>query len=248
MKINLSLHRSGPGWRQVRGILVITQITLSCVLLIGAALLGRTVILLMNDDHGFDPTGAVEAKIVLSGVVLFNGIGRESFVSMPLERVRGLPGVKIAGLGTALPPRPPSVTVGLRIIDAGRDELRFFRVAFVTPGYLRALGATFVSGLDFEQSDAGSRTVILSTSAARFYFPTDGAVDRDIYSLPRIIGMAGRPRVIGVVRDIPYEGLDAPAGGVVYVPSEWRPMRTAYVTARTTPGNVNRLVEDSGNA
>ncbi len=236
--------RAGRGWRQVRAALVITQITLSCVLLIGAALLGRTVVLLMKDDHGFDPSGTAEAKIVLSDVVLFNGQGRESFVSALLERVRALPGVTVAGLGNALPPRPPSITVGLRIIDAGRDELRFFRIASVTPGYLRALGATFVSGRDFEQSDAGSRTVILSASAARFYFPNDNAVDRDIYALPRIVGIAGRPRVIGVVRDIPYEGLDAPAAGVVYVPWEWRPMGTAYVVVRTTPGNVNRLADD----
>jgi len=67
-------------WR-VRGALVVAQIALSCVLLIGAGLLARTISVLMHEDHGFQPRRALEAKVVLSDRVLFDGTGRETFRS-----------------------------------------------------------------------------------------------------------------------------------------------------------------------
>ena len=76
------------------------QIALSCVLLIGAGLLARTVSVLMHQDHGFDPIGALEAKVVLSDTVLFDGAGGRAFVERLLERVRAIPGVQHAGFGT----------------------------------------------------------------------------------------------------------------------------------------------------
>lgn len=63
-------------WR-VRSALVIAQIAFSCVLLIGAGLLARTVVVLMHEDHGLQPNGALEAKVVLSDTILFSGSGQE---------------------------------------------------------------------------------------------------------------------------------------------------------------------------
>ena len=46
---------------------------------------------------------ALEAKLVLSDTVLFDGTGHETFVRDLLERVRAIPGVQYAGFGTNLP-------------------------------------------------------------------------------------------------------------------------------------------------
>jgi predicted permease len=228
---------SAPGaqaWR-MRAALVVAQIALSCVLLIGAGLLTRTVSALMRADHGFQPSGAIEAKVVLSDTILFDGPQRAAFVPGLLERVRALPGVLHAGFGSNLPPQPPLITMSIRLVRQKFDETRMLKVGTATPGYLRALGARFVAGRDFEDSDAqpGTAVVILSESVARFYFPGEDAVGRTITRMPAMFGMTGEPRVIGVVSDIKYDGLDSPASSAVYIPWSSRPLGRGYLLVRT---------------
>ncbi|MCC7126051.1 MAG: ABC transporter permease, partial [Acidobacteria bacterium] len=220
-------------WR-LRRALVVTQIALSCVLLIGAGLLGRTVSVLLHEDHGFEPDGAVEAKLVLSDRTLPDGADRGSFVRDLVERVRALPGVQHAGFGSNLPPRTPPITIAIRLIDGNRDETRFMKVGSATPGHLRALGARFLAGRDFEEGDGrpDASVVILSESIARFYFRDENPIGRSISRLPAMLGTGSARRVVGVVRDIKYEGLDAPAGGAIYVPWVQRPMGSGYLLVR----------------
>jgi putative ABC transport system permease protein len=232
-------------WR-LRRALVVAQIALSCVLLIGAGLLTRTVSALMHQDHGFQPSGALGAKFVLSDTVLFDGKGRETFVRDLLERVRAIPGVQHAGFGTNLPPRPPPITIAIRLVKDDRDETRLMKVGTATPGYLRALGARFVRGRDFEDAEthSGSAVVILSESAARFYFPDEDPIGRSIARLPAIFRIAANPRVVGVVSDIKYEGLDLPAPSAVYIPWGLRPLGSGYLIVRTSGGDPMRLGPD----
>lgn len=228
---------SSPAAWKLRAALVVAQIAFSIVLLIGAGLLTRSVIQLLREDSGFNPAGALEAKIILSDTVLFSGAGREAFVRGLLERVRSLPGVRYAGLGNTLPPLPPQITIAVRFIEKseGIDELRFMKIGSASPDYLRALGAQFLRGRDFSDADASAGdVVVLSESAARFFSRREDPIGRQITSLPRILAGAGKPRVIGVVRDIKYEGLDAPAGSAVYVPWDRRPMGTAYLMVRSS--------------
>ena len=117
------------------------------------------------------------------------------------------------GSGPDMPPRPPLMTMAVRLIKDKRDETRFMKVGSATPGYLRALGAGFVSGRDFDEADegAGAAVVILSESTARFYFPGEDAVGKTISRFRTVSDSSSTdPRVIGVVRDIKYEGLDSP--------------------------------------
>jgi predicted permease len=246
----------GPRAWRMRGVLVVAQIAMCCVLLIGAGLLTRTVSALMSEDPGFRPEGALEAKLVLSDTVLFDlphrsaegaeagSPERAAFVPALLARVRALPGVTHAGVGSNLPPRTPAITMAIRLVRESRDETRMLKVGTATPGYLRALGARFVAGRDFEDADAqAGASVILSESVARFYFPGQDAIGKTIMRMPAMFRMPGEPRVIGVVSDIKYEGLDAPASGAVYIPWTFRPLGRAYLIVRTA-GDPMRLAAD----
>jgi putative ABC transport system permease protein len=210
--------------------------------LIGAGLLARTVSVLMHQEHGFAPNGALEAKVVLSDTVLFDGAGGRAFVERLLERVRAIPGVQHAGFGTNLPPRPPPITMSMRFIRDNRDETRFMKVGSATPGYLRAIGARFVEGRDFTDAEdaTAASVVILSQSAAGFYFPGRSAVGQTITPLPKLFGVPGTPRIIGVVSDIKYEGLDSPAPSAVYLPWKFRPLGSGYLIVRAA-GDPMRL-------
>jgi predicted permease len=222
-------------WR-VRGVLMVVQIALSVVLLIGAGLLTQSVTRLLADDPGFTPGRALAAKIVLSDRVLFDGGSREPFLRQVVDRVRALPGVQHAGIGSNLPPRTPPITIAIRFVNEkeGVNELRFMKAGAAMPGQLRALGVRFVRGRDFVESDATSDAVILSESTARFFF-RDGSdpIGKTISPLPRILRSTGRPVVVAVVSDVKYEGLDVPAGSGIYLPWNRRPIGTAYLVVRT---------------
>jgi putative ABC transport system permease protein len=204
------------------------------------------VSVLMQEDHGFEPGGALEAKIVLSDTVLFDGVGRETFVRDLLERVRAMPGVQHAGVGSNLPPRPAPISMAIRVVKDDRDDTRFVKLGSATPGYLRAMGARFVAGRDFDEADGapGAAAVILSASAARFYFRDEEPIGRTIMRLPPVFGMAAAPRVIGVVSDIKYEGLDSPAPGAIYLPWTRRPLGSGYLIVRVAGGDPMRVAPD----
>jgi predicted permease len=231
---------STPAIWKLRGLLVVSQIALSIVLLVGASLLTRSVVQLLAEDHGFTPAGVLAAKIVLSDRPL-GGEEQRGFISDLHARVRALPGVTLAGLGNALPPSPRLITVAGQIIEKseGIDETHFVKIGSATPDFLRALGAQFLSGRDFR--DADGDVVVLSESTARFLLRNRNPIGE--YVSPPAIGIfkfAGKPRVIGVVRDIKYEGLDSMPGATVYVPWDSRPMGTTHLVVRFS-GDVTQL-------
>jgi hypothetical protein len=116
------------------------------------------------------------------------------------------------------------------------------KVGSATPGYLRAIGARFVEGRDFTDAEdaTAASVVILSESAAGFYFPGRSAVGQTITPLPKLFGVPGTPRIIGVVSDIKYEGLDSPAPSAVYLPWKFRPLGSGYLIVRAA-GDPMRL-------
>ena len=142
--------------------------------------------------------------------------------------------------------------MSIRLVRQGKDETRLLKVGTATPGYLRALGARLVAGRDFEDADAqrGGAVVILSESVARFYFPGEDAVGRTIMRMPAMFRMPGEPRVVGVVSDIKYDGLDSPASGAVYIPWAFRPLGRGYLLVRTAgdPMGLARAVRGAAQA
>lgn len=225
-----------PAAWKLRSSLVITQIALSMVLLIGAGLLARTVTQLLSEDIGIEPSRALTVKLVLGDRPMLNAQDRERrFVDELLARVRELPGVEQAGIGSTLPPRVAPLRIGIRFMSDTRDEFKSLSLGSVTPGYLTALGAQLRGGRDFVEGDADTRRgVVLSESAARFFFLDQDAVGQRItWRLPPIVKMPEPPLVLGVIRDIRYAGLDAPSGSAIYVPWQNVPTGVSYLVLRT---------------
>ena len=97
--------------RRLRAGLVAAQIALSIVLLTGAGLLVRTVDRLLDEDAGFEPRQALTARLMLADRPLIESDDHNAFVETLLERVRGLPGVQAAGVGSLLPPDDTPISV-----------------------------------------------------------------------------------------------------------------------------------------
>ena len=227
--------------RTPRTWLVAGQIALSIVLLAGAGLLARTVERLLNEESGFEPQGALTARLLLADTPFVEGGGATAFVNALLERIRALPGVRAAGVGSMLPPADAPLQISFVSPEndadsrAGSITLSF---GTVTAGYFAALGAPLRQGRRFEASDlvAAVSPVILSETAARFvHRPHEDPVGRPMpWDLaPFEIRREDSP-VVAVVADVKYQGLDAPRTGSVYVPWQRAPTGVSHLVIRTT--------------
>jgi putative ABC transport system permease protein len=228
------------GGRQIRAALVVFQLSMTVVLLTGAGLLGRTLLAVSRTDLGLDARQHVVTMAVPIGESTADAAGRLAIVRRILDETRQLPGVVAAGIGGALPPSAGGVVFTIRVStsDGSVNATRAFDLVPVTEGYFAALGARLVTGRVFTQTDmlSSDPTCVMSEAALKHLaLVTSTAIDSTLnLSLPTASGKRVKPRIVGVVRDILYSGLDAPAHGGVYVPWQQIPLRSGFLVARTT--------------
>jgi hypothetical protein len=168
----------------------------------------------------------------------FDAASRAPFVEELLARVRALPGVQSAGVGSNLPPRVAQLQFSVRFTnsDGTRNDLFRLNLGSVTPGYLESLGTRLIRGRLFEAADlvTDAPIVIISETAARQFSPGQDLLGRELpFGLPRADGRRVRPRVIGIVADVKFKGLEEPAGGALYLPWKDLPAGVSYLVVRT---------------
>lgn len=221
--------------RRVTGALV-AQIAASVVLLIGAGLLIRTVVGLLRVDVGIEPRNAVATTLLLTDEVGFDAAGRRPFIADLTRELHALPGVLHAGVGSSFPPQSSMVEVEFRTVSGGREEYSgLIGLASVTPGYFGALGIPLLAGRLLDQRDANAEypVAVVSRSVARRLFGSQDPVGRTLPS--RLPGVRKEPpRIVGIVGDVRYSGLEAPAGGAIYIPWEDLPVGVVNLAVRTT--------------
>jgi predicted permease len=214
------LKDTGPGLSEgrkrarLRSILVITEMALACVLLIGAGLLLRSFLRVLDVDLGFEPSRAAVIKVDYDDGG--NIERRAAILKEMLDQVRALPGVEAAGLTDMLPlDRNRSWGLVAKGRDYPREELvnatAFIRM--VTPGYIEAMGIRLLEGRDFTWQDkAGSEKVILiNEAAARRHWPGESPVGKQAFGVGR-----GEAKVIGVISDVRQTSLEGETGPEVY--------------------------------
>ena len=230
-----TVRTATPGARRVRAALVAAQLALSIVLLTGAGLLARSVGALLAEDAGYDPGPVLVATLQLDDTRFIDDGTSTVFVDRLLQRARALPGVDAAGLGSLLPPADAPTQISLYYKSETRDDMTLSFGA-VTSGFFEALGTPLRGGRRFAVQDERAETAdaIVSESAARFILPGEDPVGRTTpYSLPAL-GITADTRMLGVVADMKYAGLDSPPDAAVYVPWQLRPMGRAHLVVRTS--------------
>jgi predicted permease len=228
--------------RRLRGALVVAQLAMAIVLVAGAVLLGRTLLTLSRMDLGLTapPSRVVTLRVPVGESSRRDPASRLALVDEMLRQARRLPGVQAAGLGGGLPPATGGVVFTIRVVSDSTDATRAFDLVPVTDGYLDALGARLVRGRLFVPADrladpAATPLVVVSESALRHLRLNEDVVDRELsLALPTASGKRVKPRVIGVIKDIRYAGLDTPAHGGIYVMWRHLSMGRAYLAVRTS--------------
>jgi putative ABC transport system permease protein len=162
---SLSTTRQRFGLRQF---LVVTQVSLSLVLIVSALLFSGSLRNLMAVDTGFRVNGILVADIDLSRLQIPVG-ERIEFKRNLLGRVRAVPGVISAAEVSVLPISGNGTDNAVWKDKAAAAENVVSHFNWLGPGYLRTMGITLLSGRDFDDHDTASspRVAIVNQSFAR---------------------------------------------------------------------------------
>ena len=167
---------------RLRSILVISEVALACVLLVGAGLLMRSFLRILDVNLGFQPAYAATIKVDFDDGG--NDAKRTAIFQNVISRVSALPGVEHAGIADNLPfARNRSWGIPhLLGVDDSKVKGESALVYMITPGYFAAMGIP-VTGRDFSWEDKplvrdakrnvvqGDPVVILNESTARHLYP-----------------------------------------------------------------------------
>ena len=198
---------SGVRGRQFGGLLVVSQIALTLVLLVGAGLLVRGFLELQRVNPGINAKNVLTLRIPApdrpENVDPADLQKREAFVNDLLQRLQALPGVKAVGYVDALPLTRSSRSSGLEI--EAQTPLASARAAthVVSTGYFQTMAIPLKLGRVFDERDVRGSVpvaVINETMAARFW-PGKNALGKRI----KETGPDARGpwfTVVGVVGDV----------------------------------------------
>jgi predicted permease len=204
-----------------RPVLLALEAALAVVMLVGAALLGRSFVKLLDVEKGYDPSGVVTASLVSVGTE--DDARMQAVVRDVLERLRAMPGVEAAGAGNRPPCGGATAISGFPLPDVpgpdGKSTQARALAYTVTPGYFEALGMRLVDGRFPTASDAASRTgsFLVNEAFVKAYY-TDGrpAVGRRYENRESEDAPVTVTQIIGVVGDMLPASLDGKAEPAVY--------------------------------
>ncbi len=243
----------GKGHTWIRGTLVVSEIAFACVLLVGAGLLIRSFVRVLDVDPGFRPESAAAWRIDPSSQYKTQA-QQNAYFDEVLRLVKAIPGVQAAGLTDVLPLGHNrswgSPAKGQTYKD---DEYPSAFVRVVSDGYVKALGMTLKRGRDLSERDtstSGTPVIMTNETMAERLWPGQDPIGKFI------TGACGVERqVVGVVGDVRHVALEQGSGSEMYLPirqcRDWgsvnlvvRSTLPAAVFASSVEASLRPLVPD----
>jgi predicted permease len=217
MKDGAAGMAAGRTHERFRSILVISEIAIACVLLVGAGLLLRSFLHVLDVDLGFNPSHAAAMQIDLPAAPDKDQlIRRTNILRSEIDRVSALPGVESVGIADMLPldrNREWGIQSVGRYHAKGADTGAL--VYLISPGYLKAMGMRLVAGRDFTWDDKpdDQHVLVINQAAARREWPGEDPVGKLAYATGK-----APDRIIGVIADVRESTLEQNSSPEIYVP------------------------------
>lgn len=208
-----------------RLVIMAGQVAIACVLLVGASLLARSFLSLIDADRGFEPSNVLTARVQMPAFA-YPPARRAELTENILARLRSIEGVTAA---TFVGGAPLSVGGGSAFTMDGKQAQAASHV--VTPGYFAAMGMRLAAGRDFSDEDvSSSRPVfIVNRTFARQYLAPNAAGQRVAAGFREGVT---HWEIIGVVEDVKRGALQNPPDPEIYQYRDPREIRT-YSSAPT---------------
>jgi predicted permease len=204
---------AGKSRTWIRSALVVSEVSFACVLLVGAGLLIRSFVRVLDVNVGFQPERTAAMRVDPSSQYSTQA-QQNAYFDEVLRLAKEVPGVISAGLTDALPlGRNRSWGIGVKgkTYPPGHNPEAFVRV--VSDGYFRTMGIPFRDGRDFTERDtpSGEQVIVINETMARMLLPGQNA-------LGQIVQADRDRRVVGVVGDVRHLALEQGAGLEMYLP------------------------------
>jgi len=210
--IKESAGAGGPIHRDwSRGILIVSEVALSLIMLGGAGLMIKSLVRLLQTDLGFRPERIAVVRAD-PGSQIVSAKEATRFLDRVVMSVKAIPGVEDASVTDALP-LDRDRSWALPRNDSNQQTLRAF-VRFIGPNYFSVMKIALTKGRTFDGRDNadGPKVTVINETMARTLFPGRDPVGQ------LVTLNSGNRRVIGVVGDVKHTAIDQPAGLELYVP------------------------------
>ncbi len=210
----------GGSRHRYRNILVTLELALAFVLVMGAGLLGKSLLQLLNVNPGYDPNNVLTAGVYVYGERYRKPEAELNYYDQVMERLRATPGIESVAMVSTLP-LASSDRRGLHIQDrplTNESEAPSPDAYSVSPDYFQVMKIPLKRGRLFAASDrrGAPGVALISESCARAVFPNQDPLGRRIQ-------LGGRDdskewlTIVGVVGDVRQYGFDRASSMEVYI-------------------------------
>jgi putative ABC transport system permease protein len=235
------------GSQRVGRAIVAAQIAITLVLVIGAGLLGRSLMKVLEVDPGFrvDKIVAMDVSLPSSDDPKAKS-AQGMFFSNLIDRLKQIPGVRSVGAASALPMtgglpdgmfllmtqnEVPKTMDGFGALFQQKERIGNADFCVATDGYFRVLGIPLIHGRMFDERDGADapHVAVISESLAHDRWPHQDPIGHTI-EFGNMDGDLRLLTIVGVVGDTHEYGLDEAPRPTVYVNLFQRPSAVMTVT------------------
>jgi predicted permease len=206
---------------------VVSEISLALLLLVGAAMLIRTLAALRSVNPGFDARNTLTTKTTLDSR-LAKTTGVEPIVRRTLTRLRSTPGVESAA-HTRLVPLDGGFNL-LPVIVSGRPLSApahgYARRMLVSEGYFETLRIPLVRGRLFAEADGSgaANVAIINRAMAQRLWRDSDPLNHQVLIGSGLANLEDAPRrIVGVVGDVKENELGSTPPPAIFIPAAQLP-------------------------
>jgi predicted permease len=203
----------GRGHAWIRGALVVSEIGLACVLVVGAGLLIRSFLRVLDVNLGFVPERAAALRIDPNSSYKTQE-QRNTYFNDALRRVKDIPGIEAAGLSDFLPlGHNRSWGIGAKGVQYTPENYPEGFPRIISDGYFGAMGIPLREGRDFTERDTKGElpVIILNEKCAQTLWPGEDPIGK-------IVAEDVDRTVVGVVGNVRHMALEEGSGNEFYIP------------------------------
>jgi predicted permease len=213
---------AGAAQNRLRTSLAVAEVSLALILLVGAGLMMKSLYRLMSVDPGFRADRLLTLEMDLRTQQYSKDPAKFNFWQQVLDRVRALPQVESAAVGTVVPltnshSRTDITIEGMALSSPGNFPHPDFHT--VSPDYINTLGIPLLRGRTFTEADNQNapHVALVNAKLAKQFFPNEDPLGkRFMYGHPSDKKAPDWYTIVGVVGDTKLYGLANPARLEVY--------------------------------
>jgi len=249
--------RSTAGARRhrIQNTFVVAQFAMALMLVVGAGLVVRSFQNVRQVDAGFVPEGVLTVELDVATAIAPTNEEVIDFYERFERRIAELPGVIAVGDASTLP-LGEALDYNQEIIFVDREVAReidpraYLRP--VSPGFFAAMRTPIIAGRDFNATDRydAPGVVLINETMAKQFFTDEDPIGERIGQMQTCLGPLGcihvaggisESEIIGVVRDIKYDGLRVDAVAALYFSGLQSSIKRRTITIRTTGSTATLL-------